>query len=211
MFGSSGLWSSIVSHHGRRYIVCLNPEESERDKAEREVIIETLREKLKGGARALIGNRGYRRYLRIEKGSIEIDEERISSEERFDGKYVLRTNITLPAEEVALRYKELWQVERIFREVKGVLEKRPVYHKYDSTIKKHVFCSFLALVIMKELQRRMDFKAGWEEIRQDIEALHEVEVEQEGKRYLLRSPLQGIFGKLLKAVGVAVPASVKKL
>ncbi|MEW6213929.1 MAG: IS1634 family transposase [Nitrospirota bacterium] len=197
-----------VRLQGRRYIVCLNPEEAERDRAKREVIIESMRRKLKEGAKALIGNRGYRRYLKIERASVKIDEEKAKSEERFDGKYVLRTNTSLSVEEVALRYKELWQVERIFREVKGVLETRPVYHKYDSTIKGHVFCSFLALVIMKELMRRVDFKAEWDEMRQDIDTLYEVEIEHEGKKYLLRSPLQGMCGKVLKAVGVAVPPSV---
>jgi len=197
-----------VQIEGRRYIVCLNPEEAQMDRAERAMIIESLKKKLKEGAKALIGNRGYRRYLKIEKESVEIDEEKIKSEERFDGKYVLRTNTSLSAEEVALRYKELWQVERIFREVKSVLETRPIYHKYDSTIKGHVFCSFLALVVMKELIRRVDFKAEWDEMRQDIDALYEVEIKHEGKRYLLRSPLQGMCGKVLKAVGVAAPPSV---
>ncbi len=197
-----------VNIEGRRYIVCLNPEEAGRDRAEREAIIESLRKKLKEGAKALIGNRGYRRYLKIEKTSIEIDEKKIKSEERFDGKYVLRTNTPLSAEEVALRYKELWQVERVFREVKSVLETRPIYHKYDSTIKGHVFCSFLALVVMKELIRRVDFKAEWDEIRQDLDSLYETEIRLDSKRYLVRSELQGVCGKLFKSVGVAIPPSV---
>jgi hypothetical protein len=191
-----------------RYIVCLNPEEAERDAMGRQAIIESLQKKLKEGAKALIGNRGYRRYLKVDKASVEIDEKKIRSEERFDGKYVLRTNTELSAEEVALRYKELWQVERIFREVKSVLETRPIYHKYDSTIKGHVFCSFLALVVMKELIRRLDFKAEWDEIRQDLDSLYEVEVIDGGKKYLLRSPLQGVSGKVLKAMGVASSPTV---
>lgn len=69
----------------------------------------------------------------------------MKSEERFDGRYVLRTNTTLPAKEVALRYKKLWQVERIFREVKGVLEIRPVHHKYVYT--------YLGLQLFITLQR----------------------------------------------------------
>jgi hypothetical protein len=191
-----------------RYIICVNPEEAERDARERQAIIESLREKLKKGAKALIGNRGYRKYLKVEKKSIQIDEARIKSEARFDGKYVLRTNTELPAEGVALRYKELWQVERIFREVKTVLETRPVYHKYDSTIKGHVFCSFLALVLMKELSRRIGMKMQWEAVKQDLDALYEVQVIDGEKKYLLRSPLKGQCGKIFKAVGIAVPPSV---
>lgn len=197
-----------VNTEGRRYIVCLNPEEAEREAIERQAIIESLKKKLKEGAKALIGNRGYKRYLRIDKTSIQIDEERIKSEERFDGKYVLRTNTELSAEDVALRYKELWQVERIFREIKSILETRPIYHKYDSTIKGHVFSSFLALVIMKELMSRIDAKADWDEIRRDLDALYEVKVAHGGKSYLLRSPLQGVCGKILKATGIAPPPTV---
>lgn len=197
--------------------MCLNPQEAERDAIERQAIIESLRERLKQGAKALIGNGGYRRYLRVEKTSIKIDEGKIKSEERFDGKYVLRTNTSLSAEEIALRYKELWQVERIFRELKSALETRPIYHKYDSTIKGHVFCSFLALVVTKGLMRRVDFsygscgKAEWEEIRQDLEALYEVEVMHEGRKYSLRSPSQGVCGKILKVVGVAASPVVREI
>lgn len=94
------------------------------------------------------------------------------------GRYIVcaGTNKELSAEDVALRYKELWEVERIFKEVKSVLETRPIYHKYDSAIKGHVFCNFLALVVMKELIRRLDFKEEWDEIRQDLDSLYEVEV-----------------------------------
>ncbi len=63
---------------------------------------------------------------------------------------------------------------------------------------------------MKELIRRINIKAEWDAIRQDIDALYEVEIEHEGKRYLLRSPLQRVCGKLLKAVGIAPPLSLRE-
>lgn len=200
-----------VHVEGSRYIVCLNPDEAERDAFQRQVIIETLGEKLKEGQKALIGNRGYKKYLKVRKNSVEIDYDRIKEEERFDGKYVLKTNTTLSAEEVALRYKELWQVERIFRELKSVLETRPVYHKYDSTIKGHVFCSFLALVVMKELIGRLNFKVEWEEIRQDIESLSQTDIEIGDKRYAIRSKLQGHLGKIFRALRIAPPQTILEL
>jgi hypothetical protein len=76
-------------------------------------------------------------------------------------KWVLRTNMNLSAEQVALKYKELWQVEQVFRDMKSVLDTRPIYHKRDETIRGHVFCSFLALVLRKELDRRVEL-AGHE-------------------------------------------------
>jgi len=198
-----------VEHNGKRYIVCLNPDEERKDAASREAIIEALRTKLKRGAGQLVGNTGYRCYLKIDSGSVKIDTAKVASEKKYDGKCVLITNTELPTEEVALRYKELWMVEWVFREAKDTLETRPVFHKCDSTILGHVFVSFLALIIMHELKKRIEFSAEWDEVRQDLDALYEVEVENDGKTFLLRSPLQGICSKVFKAVGVAVPPSAK--
>jgi hypothetical protein len=192
---------------GQRYIICLNPDEAIRDALARTTMIESLREKLKCGVKTIVGNRGYRRYLTVKPDAVTIAEEKIKADAGFDGKYVLRTNTELATEEVALRYKELWQVERIFREMKSTLETRPVYHKYDATIRGHVFCSFLALVVMKELLKDVGSIAGWDEIRQDLDALYEIEVEREGKRYRLRSDLEGVCGKVLKGIGIAPPRS----
>ncbi len=199
-----------VKHAGKRYIVCLNPAAAERDRLQREAILADLSAKLKRSPASLIGNTGYRRYLK--KGPRpEIDWEKAKAEERYDGKWVLITNTALPAEEVALQYKELWRVERIFREAKDTLEIRPVFHQSDPYILGHVFVSFLALLIMHELRRRIDFPAEWDQIKQDLEALYQVEVNQDGKTWLLRSPLQGIAGKVFRAVGVAVPPSAREL
>jgi len=79
----------------------------------------------------------------------------LQSEARYDGKYVLTTNL-LPEElstaEVASRCKELWQVEHIFRSMKSTLQTRPIYHQSGEAIRGYVFCSFLALILLKELQ-----------------------------------------------------------
>jgi len=198
-----------VIHEGRRYVVCLNPEEQKKDKLAREAIVSQLRAKLKKGAGQLVGNTGYRRFLKVTKESVVLDEQKIKDDERFDGKWVLTTNTDLPAAEVALRYKELWMVERLFREAKDTLESRPVFHQKDESIMGHMFVSFLALSLMHELKARIDFPAEWDEIRADLDALYEVEVESDGRTYLLRSKLQGICGKVLKAAGVAAPPSVK--
>jgi hypothetical protein len=95
----------------RRYIVCVNPKQARKDAADRESILASLEEQLKHGPKALVGNRGYRRYLKFEKGSATIDREKVEQEARFDGKWVLRTNTRFSARNVALKYKELWQVE----------------------------------------------------------------------------------------------------
>jgi len=198
-----------VRHEGKRYIVCLNPQEAERDRLARQAMVTDLQKKLKESPSSLIGNTGYRRYLKTGQRP-EIDWDKVKTEERYDGRWVLVTNTDLPAEEVALRYKELWKLERIFREAKDTLETRPIYHQSDFYILGHVFVSFLALLLMHELKRRTEGAFEWDEMKQDLEALYEVEVEQNGKTWFLRSPLEGISGKIFKAVGVAVPPAAKE-
>jgi len=90
----------------------------------------------------------------------EIDEEKVCGEARFDGIWVLQSDAGLTAADTALKYKELWMVESIFRSLKSVLETRPVYHQCDQTICGHMFCSFLALVLLKDLQGRMKSRPG---------------------------------------------------
>jgi transposase len=198
-----------VRHEGKRYIVCQNPEEAERDRLARQAMVADLERKIKECPSSLIGNTGYRRYLK--RGSRpEIDWEKVKGEERYDGRWVLATNTDLPTEEVAQKYKELWRVERIFREAKDTLRTRPIYHQSDSYILGHVFVSFLALLLMHELKTRTGGAFEWDQMKRDLEALYEVEVEQDGKTWLLRNPLEGIAGQVFKAIGVAVPPSAKE-
>jgi len=196
----------------RRYIVCHNPQEAVKDAADREAIVQALEDRLREGAKELVGNRGYRRFLHVEKGALSLDAKRVEAEARYDGKFVLRTNTTLPADEVAIQYKRLLMVEQFFRMAKSVLETRPIFHQWDATIRGHVFCSFLALVLVDELQRRLSakgWKLEWDVICQDLEALAQVEVREGEQWYLLRTALQGVAGKVLQAAGVAVPPPMR--
>ena len=203
-----------VQVEGHRYIVCLNEDEARKDAADREAIVASLQEKLRSGEKSLVGNKGYRRYLSSTGADhFQIDEAKIKEEARYDGKWVLRTNADLDAAEVALQYKRLWMVEAWFRSSKSLLQTRPIYHKCDETIRGHVFCSFLALVLRQELEVRLA-KDGhtfeWADVIQDLDRLQMVEVEQDGKRFLLRSEVQGTCGTVFRAAGVAVPPTVQQ-
>jgi hypothetical protein len=203
-----------VRVEGRRYVVCLNEDEARKDAADREAIVASLREQLEAGEKTLVGNKGYRRYLAATgPDHFRIDEAKIKEEARYDGKWVLRTNMDLDTAEVALQYKRLWMVEAWFRSSKTLLQTRPIYHKCDETIRGHVFCSFLALVLRQELEARLakdghDFE--WADVIQDLDRLQMVEVEQDSKRFLLRSEVQGTCGTVFKAAGVAVPPTVQQ-
>jgi transposase len=197
-----------------RYIVCLNVKQARKEALDREVIVSALKEQLKKNPKALIGNKGYRKYLKLDRDHLRLDQEKIDREERFDGKWVLKTNTSLSPEQTALKYKELWQVEQVFREVKSVLETRPVFHKCDETIRGHVFCSFLALVLRKELDRRLNqtgYCFEWADIKQDLKSLQEIVIEEQGKSLVVRSECKGICGKVFQSVGVAIPPTIREL
>lgn len=94
--------------------------------------------------------------MKVVQGSVTIDMDKVKVEARFDGKWLLRTNTTLLADKVALKYQELWQVEYPFRDTRSPLQRRPIFHQRDETIRGHVFCSFLSLALRKELYRRLE-------------------------------------------------------
>ena len=198
----------------RRYVVCLNEEQRRKDAADRAAIVEHLREQLKRGDKDLIGNKGYRKYVQAaSEEHFTIDEAKIKEEARYDGKWVLRTNLADEPEIIAMAYKELWMVEDMFRTMKSILETRPIYHKRDETIRGHVFCSFLALLLKRELERRLKEKGEtweWAEILRGLDNLQEVEALFQGKSFVLRSQLLGHAHKALMAAGVAVPPTLRE-
>jgi len=199
----------------RRFIVCLNEEERRKDAHDREAIVAHLKEQLRSGDKSLVGNKGYRRYLKVEgSGHFVIDEKQVKAEERYDGIWVLRTNTLYNAETVAHVYKALWTVEDIFRTTKSILETRPIYHKRDVTIRGHVFCSFLALVLKQELESRMkqaDLEWEWKEIIRGLDALQRVEANFQGRRFLFRSQLTAHASQAVRATGVAIPPTLQEL
>jgi hypothetical protein len=197
----------------RRYIVCLNEDQAKKDRIDRQAIVAALRDQLKRGAKSLVGNKGYRKFVKTGSGGgFEIDEAKIEGEARFDGKWVLQTDTELTPAECALKYKELWMVERLFRSMKSILETRPIYHQCDETIRGHVFCSFLALALLKELQARLaarGWEVEWERLRDDLDAFEEITVRTKGRTFVIRSDLQGDAGKAIQAAGVALGSVVR--
>jgi len=197
-----------------RYVVCLNTTQARKDAQDRQAIVESLKEQVKKDPTKLIGNKGYRKYLTVSRDSITIDQNKIEADARYDGKWVLKTNTDLPPETVALKYKELWQVEEVFRDIKSLLETRPIFHQRDETIRGHVFCSFLALILRKELGRRLEnsgYRFEWADIKQDLKSLQQIVIEDNDKRLAIRSECLGTCGKIFQAVGVALPPTIREV
>jgi hypothetical protein len=199
---------------GRRYIVCRNHQEAEKDAADRASILAALERQLAKGDKALVGNTGYRRYLKtISEDHFAIDPDKVEDDKKFDGIFVLRTNTDLNPLEAMLCYKQLWTVEQTFRTAKHLLSTRPIFHKLDATIRGHVFCSFLALVLKKALEDRIAALArsgSWPQIIADLDSLTETEIEHDGKRFVVRSAPRPAASLALRAAGVALPPTVRE-
>ena len=196
----------------RRYVVCLNVDQAKKDRLDREAVIASLNDALKNGDKSLVGNKGYRKFLRAGGKQFTVDGDKINEEARYDGKWVLTTNTDLPAIEVALKYKQLWMVEEVFRSMKSMLDTRPVFHRRDETIRGHVFCSFLALLLRKELEDQLankQWKLEWDDIIRDLNNLVEMEVSINGKGYSFRGQMSGGTGKVFQACGVAMPPMLR--
>lgn len=92
----------------------------------------------------------------VAHGSVTIDYKTVPAGERLDGRFVLETNCDLPAADVAQAYKSLWRVKRTFREVKSMLEIRPIFYQKDEATIGHMVACFLALRFDVDLQRRFE-------------------------------------------------------
>lgn len=208
------LWVKEVTAEGRRYVVCRNEAEAAKEAAERRAVVEALDRQLRRGDKALIGNSAFRRYLRRKgKGqAFEIDPGKLADEARYDGVFVLRTNARITPLQAVLRYRDLLQVEDLFRTAKALMRTRPIHHSSDAAIRGHVFCSFLALVLRKELDarcRKAGFRPEWGDVLLDLDRLQEVKLTKGGQRITLRTPATGTAGPLFKAAGIALPPNIR--
>jgi len=169
-------------------------------------VVERLRKRFHIGSICIVADRGM-----ISQETI--DQQKVKSGFRFDGKWVLRTDTDLPSADVALKYKDLLLVESIFRSMKSILETRPIFHKCDETIRGHVFCSFLALVLIKELQSRLEqrgWQVEWCRLLDDLDELQELTIAVDEKTFVVRTATNGDAGKAIQAAGIALGPSIRQ-
>lgn len=196
-----------------RYIVCLNEEEAKRDKAVREQIEEKLRARLQGGSvKDLIGNSEYKRYLTVDKEAATINEDKLKQAELFDGLYIIQTNTGLPTEEVAIAYRDLWQIERAFRSLKSTLDLRPIFHWTEKRICGHIMLCFLALVVQIKFQKLLEeagSEYGYTEVIRSLRKVNIVKLKVKDREHLVRTEIQGAANIAFRAVGAKIPERVK--
>jgi Transposase DDE domain len=168
-----------------RFVLCFNPAQAERDAAIRGKLVTRLEELIKDTdtlpaterARiegSLAGKPGLKRFLRTTPGGLlRIDKQKIKTEANLDGKYLLRcSDPHLSAEDIALGYKQLLEVERGWRDMKQVLDLRPVYHRREDRIRAHVVLCWLALLLIRVIETRTG--QTWNRARADLQRMHAV-------------------------------------
>jgi len=166
-----------------RFVICFNPEAAERDAAVRARMIAQLTEIIEGSdqlardkraeLRGVISTRpGLNRYLRVTSGGLlRIDAGKAKAEENLDGKYLLRTSDPkMSAEDIALGYKQLLQVERGWRDMKQVIDLRPIYHRKEERIRAHVILCWLALLLARVAENAC--RDTWPELRHELDRIH---------------------------------------
>jgi transposase len=208
--------------HRHRYVVVYNPEEAKRDRLTRERILARLEEEiaalgdLKGKQHTkavctLVAHRTLGRYLRQSKGGgLRINQTKVREEERLDGKYLLTSSDEgLTAEEIALGYKQLLEVERAFRSLKQTLELRPMYHRKDERIRTHVTLCWLALLLIRVIENKTS--EPWEKTRRVLERIHQGEFATKDGRILQRTELTREQEQTLTRLGIKPPPKVEKV
>jgi IS4 transposase len=188
-----------------------------KDAADRADIVAGLERQLQKGDKSLVGNKGYRRLLANPKGDgFSIDRAKVEEDAKFDGVFVLQTNSQLSPLEGMLVCKKLWGVERTFRTTKSLFETRPTPRLDPGAIRGHVACSLLALELKKELEDRLaavnnGARASWPAVVADLDSLTETEVDDDSKRFLLRSAPRPAANLALSALGVALPPTLRQV
>ncbi len=217
--GETQLFVKEVKVEGKRYIVCRNEAEAEKDRKDREAIVTALDAQLKKGDKALVGNSAYRRYLRKtpemkHRPAFEIDPGKLAQEARFDGIFVLRTNAKITPLQAVLRYRDLLQVENLFLRTKAVMRTRPIFHSSDAAIRGHVFCSFLALVMQKcldDLSREAGIMPEWKTLLRDLDRLQHVRIRHRGNDWLVRTDVSKPIADLFCHAHIALPPRAKQM
>jgi transposase len=203
----------------KRYVLCLNPQEAERERARRAQLLRQLDAELTlldsreedqpKAACALIASRRYGRYLRADwRGRPQLDSAKIKAAERFDGKFVVISNDdTLSAEDIALGYKGAWIIESCFRRMKQTgLEVRPMFHWTPRRIDAHVRLCVLALQMQRAAELRC--QQPWARIAHTLVQLKAVRYRSDSRTIVQRTKTTPELADTLKKLGISIPKQI---
>ena len=205
-----------------RFVICHNPEAAERDAATRARLITQLKELIDGSDRLSRDKRaelrgvistkpGLNRYLRVTPGGLlRIDASRAKAEENLDGKYLLRTSDpAMTSEDIALGYKQLLQVERGWRDMKQVIDLRPVYHRKEERIRAHIILCWLALLLARTAENACGIT--WPELRRELSRIAVGTFTGPAGTFRQRTEITGAQADILAKLAVDPPPKIYQL
>jgi len=203
----------------RRYVIAYNPEQAKMNRIDRENILERLgcelealnrKKKTKAQCRIMLHPTMGRYVKELKSGKLKIDKAKVKQEEKLDGKYLLSTSDrSLSAEDIALGYKTLMEVERAFRTLKSTLCLRPVYHSKDDRIRSHVMLCWLALLLVRIAE--VETGLTWPKIRRQMQQLNLIEFFDKNGRILQHTELTTSQRNILKKLNIKPPKRVLKV
>jgi IS4 transposase len=203
----------------RRYVVAYNPQQAQLDRINREQILERLscelevlnrKHKTKAQCKLML-HRSMGRYVKeLKSGKLKIDKAKIKQDEKLDGKYLLSTSDQhLSAEDIALGYKQLLEVERAFRTLKSTLCLRPVYHSKDDRIRSHVLICWLSLLLVRIAE--VETGLTWPRIRRQMQQLNLIEFFDNNGRILQHTELSANQRNILNKLKFKPPKRILKV
>jgi Transposase DDE domain len=207
---------------GDRFVICFNPDQAVRDAAVRAKMIAALEEMIAGSDQLSAAKRaelrgkistmpGLNRFLRVTPGGLlRTDRAKAKAEENLDGKYLLRSaDPQMSAEDIAAGYKQLLEVERGWRDMKSVLDLRPVYHRLEERIRAHVILCWLALLLIRVAENQ----AGqtWPAIRRDLQRIAIGTFTGPAGTFRQRTDIPKTARDLLTALKIDVPRKIHEL
>jgi len=202
----------------RRYILCYNPREAQRERKHRELVVKELEEELESHpdrqatarwAIDLLASGRYKRYLAIDKqGRIRLDRGAIAQASKYDGKWVLQTNDdTITVEDAAAGYKGLLVIERAFRMLKSTrIKMEPMYHWLPKRIEAHVKLCVFALLIERVVELKCN--QSWSQIRRVLSSLQATEFRTPKNQFFQRNEPTPELVRTLKSLGIPMPKAV---
>ena len=205
-----------------RFVICFNPEAAERDAAVRARMIARLEEMTRDSdqlsrdkraeLRGVISTKpGMHRYLRVTPGGLlRTDAAKAKAEENLDGKYLLRTaDPKLSAEDIAVGYKQLLEVERGWRDMKQVIDLRPVYHRREDRIRAHVTLCWLALLLARIAENATS--RTWPGLRRELDRIHIGTFTGPAGTFQQRTELTRPQRDILRALKIDAPPRIYQL
>jgi hypothetical protein len=205
-----------------RFVICFNPDQATRDAAIRDQLLAQLADAIKDTdklprperdrlAGVLSTKPGLKRFLRTTPGGLlRTDKKKIAAEEKLDGKYLLRSSDPqLSAEDIALGYKQLLEVERGWRDMKQILDLRPVYHRREDRIRAHILLCWLALLLIRVAENTSG--RTWNRLRTELSRIQAATFTGPAGTYRQCSELTKPQRDILTALGIPAPKKVIEL